>query len=497
MKATGGVITQINGYRIHTFTAVGNDTFVVTKEGVVDVLIVGGGGGGGHTTNSGGGGAGGVLYATSISVYPSTYKIVIGDGGAAHTVGNPTSISFYSTIALGGGAGGDGDNNGGNGASGGGAGCAGSSKTGGTGTQGYNGGNTTGNWYCAGGGGAGGASANVTTTADTAAGIGVAYDISGASVTYGRGGRVNYDTAGNNTGNGGSSRQTGGDSGHPEYVKGGSGIVIIRYRYGINLLNTVNRLCLSGVSTTNMLNAEGNDLGTSYLIKRRDRFQYKPISKSGNAVMPSDPVGWSRKFITVGASGKDYTTLSGAVTAASAGDILLCYGTGLGAASISKRLFIRGVGASPADTEVAALSPTSCPYLLVENLSMVAVGDWGVCIGLYGASLIYLNKCYLNATNSNGMCIASRSAVGQLYVRNVYLNRGTGYAHLSRTSNPYLIYLDYIYLQKSQTNGAITYGAGATNALAESDNVTTPTANYGYAYGTNIITDAFLARYGY
>ena len=41
--ATGGAVTEIDGYRIHTFTTVGNNTFIVTNSGLVEYLIVAGG----------------------------------------------------------------------------------------------------------------------------------------------------------------------------------------------------------------------------------------------------------------------------------------------------------------------------------------------------------------------------------------------------------------------------------------------------------------------
>ena len=43
-KATGGAVTDVGGWRYHTFTEDG--TFEVTEAGDVEYLIVGGGGGG-------------------------------------------------------------------------------------------------------------------------------------------------------------------------------------------------------------------------------------------------------------------------------------------------------------------------------------------------------------------------------------------------------------------------------------------------------------------
>ena len=55
--ATGGTVTDVGGYRIHTFNSGAN--FVVTQGGEVDYLVVGGGGGGGRDAGGGGGAGGG------------------------------------------------------------------------------------------------------------------------------------------------------------------------------------------------------------------------------------------------------------------------------------------------------------------------------------------------------------------------------------------------------------------------------------------------------
>lgn len=43
--ATGGTVTEVTGYRIHTFTT--SASLIVSEGGSVEVLVVGGGGGGG------------------------------------------------------------------------------------------------------------------------------------------------------------------------------------------------------------------------------------------------------------------------------------------------------------------------------------------------------------------------------------------------------------------------------------------------------------------
>ena len=53
VSATGGTVTYISGYEIHTFIADGD--FIVSAGGDVQVLMIGGGGGGGWSSGGGGG----------------------------------------------------------------------------------------------------------------------------------------------------------------------------------------------------------------------------------------------------------------------------------------------------------------------------------------------------------------------------------------------------------------------------------------------------------
>ena len=65
IDATGGTITYVNGFKIHTFTSVGTSTFTVNSgSGQAQILIVAGGGGGGYD-RAGGVGGGGVVYYAS------------------------------------------------------------------------------------------------------------------------------------------------------------------------------------------------------------------------------------------------------------------------------------------------------------------------------------------------------------------------------------------------------------------------------------------------
>jgi hypothetical protein len=127
--ATGGTVTEDGDYKIHTFTGPGS--FVITNAGSpankkIDYLVVAGGGGSGNgdgPDGGGGGGAGGFRVSnswglpapsmsplsnpTGLSLPSGTYPITVGAGGAGASStpvsavnGNP---SIFSTITSAGG----------------------------------------------------------------------------------------------------------------------------------------------------------------------------------------------------------------------------------------------------------------------------------------------------------------------------------------------------------------------------------------------------------
>ncbi|MFA5374575.1 MAG: DUF2341 domain-containing protein [Dehalococcoidia bacterium] len=260
---SGGTVTTVGEYTIHTFTTVGDNCFVAGAAGNVDILVVGGGGSGGGAypaySSAGGGGGGGVIYSTGYSITAGTHSVVVGDGGAGeygHSGLNGGDSSFGSQIAYGGGGGGE-QENGLNGASGGGAASYMGTYDHGIashGSQGYAGGHAYWAglyWHRAaagGGGGAGGVGTNAGSDDGGEGGPGYACSISGASVTYagGGGGGVYDGTRGgggaggggnggdSSDGNNGTDGLGGGGGGAGCWASsvrggdGGSGIVIVR-----------------------------------------------------------------------------------------------------------------------------------------------------------------------------------------------------------------------------------------------------------------------------
>jgi hypothetical protein len=288
ITATGGTITCCGDYKIHTFTSPG--TFTVCSVGnpvgseTVDYLVVAGGAGGGYGGgNGGGGGAGGMRFSFpnpatgGLPVEAQGYPITVGAGGAGGPSNSAPGVagnnSIFSTItSAGGGGGGSDDNNptgkfGAAGGSGGGAGGGGghpAAVCGGAGNtppvsppQGQPGG-LTGTPGPIGGGGGGGHAASggdVNPTPNTNGGDGGAgspLTISGSNISYAGGGGGGADSGGTggdggaggggdggdncsssgmtagtaNTGGGG-----GGNGQATTGAAGGSGIVIIRYKY--------------------------------------------------------------------------------------------------------------------------------------------------------------------------------------------------------------------------------------------------------------------------
>jgi hypothetical protein len=179
MSATGGVQSNVGGYRIHTFTSPGTITF--NKSGDIEYLLAGGGGGGQGV--GGGGGAGGLLLsgyngATKFSATTGTpYSITLGVGAGTNTRGSNTTA--FGLTAYGGGAGGAGGGGSGGGNYGKGV-YSGSPFVSSPVRQGYDGGNL-------GGGGAGG-SAPSTADFPTPGGAGYDSSFTGSPYTYCAGG---------------------------------------------------------------------------------------------------------------------------------------------------------------------------------------------------------------------------------------------------------------------------------------------------------------------
>jgi hypothetical protein len=258
--ATGGSVTNIGVYTIHTFTnTTATTNFVVTEAGSVEILVVAGGGGGGATIGGGGGG-GGVIYTNSFFLPAGTNAVVVGAGGAGGVVvggawpagTNGGNSAFGSLIAYGGGGGASWTSKVGIAGGSGGGGAQGGAK----GLAPYGQGNpagTSGNSSAGGGGGAGSAGGNGNASIQSGSGgTGLAFNISGVLTNYaggggggggnssvagaggpgggGAGGALNSGRAGTNgvagTGGGGGG---GGYSSATSGGSGGSGIVIVRY----------------------------------------------------------------------------------------------------------------------------------------------------------------------------------------------------------------------------------------------------------------------------
>lgn len=272
IEATGGTLTDVGGYRYHTFTSTG--TFEVTaapQDASVEYLVLSGGGGGGGASSAaaisnggaGGGGAGGLVFG-STTITDNTYSVTVGaGGGGGDTSNNGTkggSSSFASfASAEGGGYGAGGENlAGGNGACGGG----GSENSGGTGSIGFNGGNSSGSNPYGGGGGGMGQAGTASTDQDALGTGGDGIDTysawasatsTGAAGYYAGGGgggmgKGGGDVAPGGQGGGGDganesldavagTANTGGGGGGGKDIStsvrfganGGSGVVIIRY----------------------------------------------------------------------------------------------------------------------------------------------------------------------------------------------------------------------------------------------------------------------------
>ena len=284
--ATGGSITTVGDYKVHTFNSSG--TFQITTNGstpVADYLVIAGGGAGG-SGHAGGGGAGGYRNSynnetsgrnsaseTNFATTANTYTITVGGGGTGAVYAGPSTSGTASSIVhsgtsisittVGGGRGGWGGGavlataSGATGGSGGGGasenGYGGNPGSGTTG-QGFDGGQAKGYHPVTGAGGGGASSAGEATTSTGSdggdAGNGLYSSITGSSIARAGGGGgcaagtaavgaagTGGGTAGSNTSgpatSAGAANTGGGSGGGRQHNSGngGTGVVIIRYKF--------------------------------------------------------------------------------------------------------------------------------------------------------------------------------------------------------------------------------------------------------------------------
>ena len=262
--ASGGTESTSGNFKIHKFTGPG--TFTVSDAGTpdqrVDYLVVGGGGGGGDGAGSsvdggGGGGAGGFRASSGASsgcytagpgpltngvsglaVTATGFPIAVGGGGTTNVDGN---VATFSTItSAGGGGGGNGSTvakPGRDGGSGGGGNS--SNGAGGSGntppvspSQGNDGGDGS-PGHTGGGGGAGGVGQDTPGSTPGIGGSGVTSCITASPVPLASGGDGSPTTGPAGSPQAANSGKGGPGAGHPGRAggTGGSGIVVIRYRF--------------------------------------------------------------------------------------------------------------------------------------------------------------------------------------------------------------------------------------------------------------------------
>jgi hypothetical protein len=116
-KGSGGTISNVNTYTLHTFTTSG--TYTPTSTGFVDILVIGGGGnaapGAGQFTLGGSGGAGATALSKFVKLTAgSNYPVTVASAGGTTSFGSIVSAAgggagafgsgFPSPLASGGGS---------------------------------------------------------------------------------------------------------------------------------------------------------------------------------------------------------------------------------------------------------------------------------------------------------------------------------------------------------------------------------------------------------
>ena len=223
------------------------------------------------------------------------------------------------------------------------------------------------------------------------------------------------------------------------------------------------------------------------------------------------------KIVTVG-SGKDYSTFYAAFVAqlSDPDDVLMLVDAGTYAewpsdvapVLTNKKLYIRGMGSSAANTQVINRNgrsnmlgfSTGCT-IIIENIYIWCNGGgWRYAVGLFNNANVIVNKSYLDglAYSPGDHCLCASSFSGYGFISNTKMNKAdyhiSGLLYTSTTAES----VEHIYLDKVELTSDLRirpyYPADPESDLAKylalNDHVTTPTENYGYNYGNFLILPA-------
>lgn len=208
---------------------------------------------------------------------------------------------------------------------------------------------------------------------------------------------------------------------------------------------------------------------------------------------------WSGNIVTVGATGKDYTNPYAAIVGAPSGSLILIdagsYTLTVGDSLVYKTLLLKGLGSLASDTVISA--PISSggavinfgigSNIVLENLELVRGTSYGVAVRVSSSANLTANKCYLYGSSGAAYPFAGMwdTYTGTTIIRNTYLRRG---AYDLTGQSGYNLELSKIYLQKVEIITTPLNLLWTHGSLAESDTATAPTPGYGFAYGTDLIS---------
>lgn len=267
----------------------------------------------------------------------------------------------------------------------------------------------------------------------------------------------------------------------------------------VYVTTTTSTTTTSSSSTTSSSTTYSTTTSSSTTTTTTSSSTTTTVDTEGLSVASPYDTWWSGHVVYVGPTGRDFTSIRAAMVAVPSGTIILVdpgsyeFGENF---SCAKTLLIRGLGASPTNTVI--WNNTNLGWLFyvqsggrifLENLTMDQRYNWRHCLTLSGSGSIVANKCYLHDTNQPQYVYPImaesgwHSGGGTLTLINTYHQYGYSNAHFFGD-----MYKEQVFMTKVEFDMTLGWaGTGGTSYGAD-DHVTTPTADYGYNYGTLMIT---------
>lgn len=184
------------------------------------------------------------------------------------------------------------------------------------------------------------------------------------------------------------------------------------------------------------------------------------------SITPISAYGIAKFIVSTTAGQGNYTTLAGAMAAASSGDTIFLRSSVTENVTITPGVNIASWYGSSLNspTITGKLSMTGAGTSFISGVTLATNSDFAIAVTGSAASILNINNCYINCSNNTGISYTSSSGSSEVNVTRCYGNIGTTGISLFSASGSGTISFEYCRVKNSgAATTASTASAGTLN----------------------------------